>query len=116
MERDEHAQQGAGTGEVGAYSVGADIRSREQDEPVGSPIDEIEQADTAPRGQVVGENSGIVGDSDSMTTGNSGNHDRDDTDQRNISRATKSGESADEFQDLNTLRDDPNVDVDKRGA
>ena len=111
MERDDQAQTQGGTEELGAYTVGADIRSGERDEPVGNPTTAIEQADSAPRGQVVGENSGVVGDSDSMTTGNSGDHDRDDTDQRNISRATKSGESADEFGDLQTLRDDPNVDL-----
>lgn len=114
MDRDKQAGAQGTDDEVGGYTVGADIRSGESEQPVGNPVEDIEQAETAPRGQVVGENSGVLGDSDSMTTGNSGDHDRDDTDQRNISRATKSGESADEFQDLNTLRDDPNVDVDTR--
>lgn len=83
MQHDSQAQHH----DVGQYIEGSEISDRKREAGNG--------ADTVPREQVAGENAGIVGDSDAMTSGATDHAAPDDDAMRRMGRATSKGTSDD---------------------
>ena len=79
----------------GAYNVGSDIQNNPDHSTVGENpagmATNVKAPDFIPQGEVVGEQEGRTGDSDTMTAGNSEDPRADDTDIRNPGRGTRSG-------------------------
>jgi hypothetical protein len=112
MQQQDHADNQAAQ-HVGEFDVGSDIQATPHGNSIEAEVKPaIGKAQDEPRNQVVGENSGVIGDSDTMTSGSSAGATPDDTAMRNLGRGTKHGHSADEPSDLNTLSDDRSVEHD----
>jgi hypothetical protein len=112
MQQQKHVDDTASQ-QVGDFDVGSEIQATSHGPSIETEVKPaVGKAQDEPHGQVVGENSGVVGDADTMTGGSSAQSMADDTDQRNLGRGTKHGHSADQPSDLNTLSDSRSVEHD----